>query len=329
MKVALIEPPIILDWEKGNKERISCLVNKNVEINRFDLVGNVEEADLIVLLESCTFKTQKDIKYFESLQHFNKSSKRLCTLNYEDAPPGFLPGLYSSLERFKYDPAIHLSWPHLVLPNEKINGSLPVPEHSVRMLFTFSGSCSHPIRRRLFESYKSSSTLYKVCEVKKWYDHNEGEKQSYIDDIRESKFVLCPRGIASYSHRIIETLALGKVPVIIADDWVPFSIPERDYFVKVAEKDISNIIPILEQKEDEYEKLKDQATSIYSKYFDPRLCYSVALNQLTDFYDRLLAISPDYFRHRWRSRKFWKTNKWCIEDRIIRKLKKLLKRPRS
>ena len=195
------------------------------------------------------------------------------------------------------------------------------------MLFTFSGSCSSPIRREIFDLYKSCPGKYKINEVKKWYNHNLGEKKSYINDIRQSKFVLCPKGIASYSHRITETLALGKVPVVIADDWVPFSIQEKGYFVSVKENDLSNLIQILAQKEIVYEKLKTNAINVYKKYFNPQFCYSMALNQLADLYTRqLLHIDSVYIRHRWNSRKFWKNNRWCIEDRIVRKINKMINR---
>ncbi len=325
INIALIQPNVILDWEKGSIARIEGLVNKTPELNHFKIVNRVADAELVVILESCILKTQRNIRDFERMLYLNEDNRRLCTLNYEDSPPGFLPGLYSSLETFKFDPSIHISWPHLVLPNEQINEVNPGEELPVTMLFTFSGSCSNPIRREIFDLYKSRPGKYKINEVKKWYNHNLSEKKSYINDIRQSKFVLCPKGIASYSHRITETLALKKVPVVIADDWVPFSIPEKDYFVRVKEIDLPNLVQILEKKEEEYEKLRAAAVNVYTKYFDPLFCYSIAFNQLADLYaTQLLNISSAFIRHRWHSRKFWKKNKWCIEDRVARKIGKIV-----
>ncbi len=327
INIALIQPDIIRDWEKENIQRICSLITKNENLNEFKLVTGTEDAHLVVLLESCLFKTQRNIKDFENMLHFNEGHRRLCTLNYEDSPPGFLPGLYSSLEAFRFDPSIHISWPHLILPNEQVNERRLNGETQANMLFTFSGSCSNPVRRQIFNLYIRHSDKYKVTEVKKWYNHNEAEKRSYIDDILQSKFVLCPKGIASYSHRITETLALGRVPVVIADDWVPFTIPEENYFIRVEENAISNLIQILERKENEYEKLKTNAVRVYNKYFNPRLCYSIAFNQLAELYTRqLLEINSDFIRRRWNSRKFWKNNRWCIEDRVMRKINKMIKR---
>jgi hypothetical protein len=325
VKIAIIEPNVILDWEKGYIDRIITMANKNPDLNQFRLVSHEDDADLVVLLESCTFKTQRNIKDFESLLYLNNNRRRLCTLNYEDSPPGFLPGLYSSLNAFKFDSSIHISWPHLILPNEKINNVLFNEEAHTSLLFTFSGACSSNIRRKIFDLYSNSSSGYKIQEIKKWYNHNQDEKQSYIDDIRMSKFVLCPKGLASYSHRIHETLALGKVPVIIADEWVPFNVPEKNYFITIPEKDIPNIVQILEEKEPEYERLRKNVITVYNKYFSPDICYSIALNQLGDLYtNRLLNITSHHLSSRWNSKRFWKINKWCIEDRIIRKAREVI-----
>jgi hypothetical protein len=325
-RIFLIQPQKILDWENGYIQRIRSLAGKNPAINNFVFVENEDDADLVVLVDSCTFKTQKNIKEFESLLYFNENNTRLCTLNYEDAPPGFLPGLYSSLEAYKFDASMHLSWPHLIFPNEKINAIDHNEDIQPDCLYTFSGACSSPVRRRMFDLYPAGSDRYKIQEVKKWYNHNESEKQSYIDDIRRSKFVLCPKGIASYSHRIYETLAMGRVPVIIADDWVPFSIEEKNYFIKIPENDIDKITRILEANEGRYALLNENVQKVYNKYFNQANCYSIALNQLCKLYrESLINITSSDLKNHWKTKTFWKNNKWTMRDRIKRKAGKLFR----
>ena len=46
-------------------------------------------------------------------------------------------------------------------------------------------------------------------------------KQSYIESIEDSKFVLCPRGPATNSVRFYEVLSRGRIPVLIADTDLP------------------------------------------------------------------------------------------------------------
>lgn len=323
LSIALVQPPVLQKWEHGEIPRIMRCLEGGAAAARFILKADPQQADLVVLLESCSFKTHHDIPAYRELPYLRDQCRLYC-INYEDGPPGFLPGLYSSLERFRFDPALHLCWPHLRFPNELID-DLPASSRSMPpdLLFSFSGSCSHPMRRRLFDGVKSSNR-WVIREINKWYNHNAGEKQGYVDEILRSKFVLCPRGIASYSHRIVETMALGRVPVVIADDWVPFSLDDRDYFVRIAEKDIGRVASILSELEADYERYRMAAVRVYQQYFAPDVRYTVAINKLCDFYrQRSTSINFETLDRRWRSRKFHHSNGWCLEQRVTRRARRL------
>jgi hypothetical protein len=322
LSVALMQPPALLEWEHGEIQRITGLLARSGAQTHFSVTTDPHRADLVVLLESCSFKSHRDIPSYRSLP-FLQNRCRLYCINYEDGPPGFLPGLYSSLERFRFDPGLHVCWPHLRFPNELID-RLPASALSrpLELLFSFSGSCSHPMRRRLFDRVKSGSR-WVVREINKWYNHNAGEKHDYVDEILRSKFVLCPRGIASYSHRIIETIALGRVPVIIADDWVPFSIEDRGYYIRIAEKDVERVAPLLSELEPDYEQYRAAAARVHEKFFAPDVRYTVAINKLCDFHRaRQGSISFEMLDRRWRSRKFHHSNGWCLEQRVTRRARR-------
>ncbi|KAF9597933.1 hypothetical protein IFM89_022683 [Coptis chinensis] len=71
----------------------------------------------------------------------------------------------------------------------------------------------------------------------------------YQSEIARSVFCLCPLGWAPWSPRLAESVALGCVPVIIADGIrLPFSNTIRwpDISLTVAEKDVSDLANILE-----------------------------------------------------------------------------------
>lgn len=71
----------------------------------------------------------------------------------------------------------------------------------------------------------------------------------YQSEIVRSVFCLCPLGWAPWSPRLVESVVLGCVPVIIADDIrLPFSssIPWSEISVTVAEKDVDRLDTILE-----------------------------------------------------------------------------------
>lgn len=48
-------------------------------------------------------------------------------------------------------------------------------------------------------------------------------RQTYLDDLEDSDYVLCVRGQGNYSLRLFETLAMGRIPVVLDTDVVlPF-----------------------------------------------------------------------------------------------------------
>ncbi|CAF2164898.1 unnamed protein product [Brassica rapa] len=71
----------------------------------------------------------------------------------------------------------------------------------------------------------------------------------YQSEIARSVFCLCPLGWAPWSPRLVESVALGCVPVIIADDIrLPFPSAVRwpDISLTVAERDVGKLGEILE-----------------------------------------------------------------------------------
>jgi hypothetical protein len=73
----------------------------------------------------------------------------------------------------------------------------------------------------------------------------------YNKIIMDSIFSLCPEGTGPNTIRLWESMALGSIPVIYSDDWLPPQIPEMDW------QDFSVFIPIKE-----YENTLDILTSI-------------------------------------------------------------------
>ena len=64
-----------------------------------------------------------------------------------------------------------------------------------------------------------------------------GGSDTYIQEVKESIFCLCPRGFAPWSRRLYDSILLGCIPVIIADYIeLPFEdmIDYRKFTVKIA-----------------------------------------------------------------------------------------------
>jgi hypothetical protein len=70
------------------------------------------------------------------------------------------------------------------------------------------------------------------------------QRRIYVENMVESDYVLCARGIGNFSYRLYETLSLGRIPVFVDTDCVlPLEdeIEWRDYCVWVDEADIGRI----------------------------------------------------------------------------------------
>ncbi|EYU36147.1 hypothetical protein ABFS82_14G240200 [Erythranthe guttata] len=88
----------------------------------------------------------------------------------------------------------------------------------------------------------------------------------YQSEIARSKFCLCPLGWAPWSPRLVESVALGCVPVIIADGIrlpFPSAVPWAEISLTVAENDVDSLGDILEHV------AATNLTSIQRNLWDP------------------------------------------------------------
>lgn len=69
-------------------------------------------------------------------------------------------------------------------------------------------------------------------------------RAEYVENMLESDYVLCARGIGNFSYRLYETLCMGRIPIFVDTDSVlplEFDIDWRDYCVWVDEAEIDRI----------------------------------------------------------------------------------------
>ncbi|XBH88411.1 hypothetical protein VPH35_075698 [Triticum aestivum] len=144
---------------------------------------------------------------------------------------------------------------HVVIPPHvppEVALELPEPEKARRDIFAFfrgkmevhpkniSGRFySKKVRTELLQRYGRNSKFYLK---RKRYD-------DYRSEMARSLFCLCPLGWAPWSPRLVESVLLGCVPVIIADDIrLPFPSVLRwqDISLQVAEKDVASLETVLD-----------------------------------------------------------------------------------
>ncbi len=332
-KLAFVQSSRAADWEKAFMLRVKDELAQSIPGASFQIVDQIEQADLVLYSDTISRKSSRqelsDCR--KLLTRVQAQGGLLFALNFEDQPLGVLPGIYSSLPPQCFDSKLHLSWPHLEAPNKAVEIAPMTCPSQAQLLFNFVGSRSHRLRKKLFSLYGSTSGGdWKVVEIDRWYNHTEGEQNQYVQDIINSWFVLCPRGIAAYSHRIFESILLERVPVIIADDWVPFSFPEQGYYIRIPEKEIGQIVPILEREFKNYDVYHSNLLKVKSKWFTSRSRYQKVAEHFLQFQQQCrVAHDPAKLIERLNSVEFHKANGLLSYQRVFKTGTKILNQLRK
>ncbi|MBE7157880.1 MAG: exostosin family protein, partial [Rhodospirillales bacterium] len=98
-----------------------------------------------------------------------------------------------------------------------------------------------------------------------------------------SKFVLCPRGVGTSSIRLFETLAAGRVPVIISDQWVPALGPDwKKISLRLRESEIASIPRLLATAEEQYPQMARAAWEAHAKWFSQAVIFHRLVSQCAE-----------------------------------------------
>ncbi|CAL0332305.1 unnamed protein product [Lupinus luteus] len=135
----------------------------------------------------------------------------------------------------------------------------------------------HPknISGRFYSKRVRSVIWRKFSGDRRFYIHRH-RFSGYQSEIARSVFCLCPLGWAPWSPRIVESVALGCVPVIIADGIkLPFPSAVRwaEISVRVAEKDVGRLSRILERV------ASTNLSVIQRNLWDPKTRHALLFNE--------------------------------------------------
>lgn len=135
--------------------------------------------------------------------------------------------------------------------------------------FSFRGSYTHGVRKKLKQLNTSSSPI-EVSSLLK-INTRQNVPEDYVTLIQKSHFSLVPRGHAIFSHRLLEVMKYGSIPIVIADDWVlPFSksINWERISIRCPEADISNIPELIQTVSSEKRHdMQQEVLDTYQTYF--------------------------------------------------------------
>lgn len=140
---------------------------------------------------------------------------------------------------------------------DKSGTALPLPYYDVhvtlqevkqRFDICFMGNIgSHPVRKKLAELVKHLELDSFVEDTRKPFYFHSKEKQKDLElaynlVMNASRYVLCPRGVGLNSIRFYEALALGKVPILIADDCkLPYATELEKAIIRVPENNLEQL----------------------------------------------------------------------------------------
>jgi hypothetical protein len=233
-------------WRNYSRLKKSALASNTRE---HQLVEAPEQADIILFTDAQS-DTQADIRTHDLTTRFRDRVFVYSTFAH-NIP--IVPGIYTCAERRWYLPShMRAGFYVKVFDHDWIQPSSI--ESEARYLFSFCGSFdTHPLRKRIASLAGPRGFVRDTSQ-----DEGRGFGKSaetyqqwaatYFQTIREAMFVLCPRGVAPSSYRIFEAMKAGRVPVIVADAWVPPVGPDwPEFSVQIPEKRLEEVPDLLER----------------------------------------------------------------------------------
>jgi hypothetical protein len=319
--------PLITD----ETDRIRNFNKYNANRDDISFVHNPEEADIIVIFEKWTFnrvKTYIDELYACSL--VMDFPNKVFTMNDDDFPCGFLPGLYISLRPKTYNPLRHRTCCYAGTINEFIDEYYKEAfSTKPSLLFSFRGNIdNHPVRRRILMKYSNRSDSKMTAINLFHHEYTAEQKKQYIQEILNSYFVLCPGGFSPSSYRLYEVMALARCPVIISDSWIPIEgIAWDKCSIKVRESQIRLIPKVLQERKEDAIRLGLNARKVWEDNFSEESRFQRYMDYIIDIYSgRYKDYDEGKHQKQWKSRRSFSKNGWTFEQRIAGKIKRLSER---
>lgn len=210
----------------------------------------------------------------------------------DDAPLGFLPGLYTSLPARLFDRTRHRAWIYWRLQNPFVLQAKE-PREQPRFLASFHGGYSHHVRRWLFDrapQFERHNIRVIRTEHRRFAPNPHDpaladDQRHYVEMIQASKFSLCPRGNGTGTFRVQESMCLGRAPVIISEEWVPVEGPDWNSFaIFLHSENLDQLPAILRTYEHAWEAMGRNARTAWERWFRPRDYALHALDLITNIY---------------------------------------------
>ncbi len=256
------------------------------------LAAEPSDADIIIFVDNHFYPEWRLDTLLEHpfLQRF---PERCMVYDERDNPWSGLPGVYVSMSAKRFDPSLHRAWSYYRLPLHTVPPATVAPD----LLFSFMGSPSHPTSgghgtRREIILLRDDRALIEDTSGFLFYDSrgdpaaHAARQRRFAEIIGRSKFVLCPRGAGTSSFRMYEVMRAGRVPVIIADQWVAPIGPDWPKFsIRLGQDAIGQVPDLLRQREADWEGMAAGAVAAYRQWFAPDVSFHHIVEQCRSIMD--------------------------------------------
>lgn len=234
-----------------------------------------EAADLIIFFEPDDQWLARDVRNHPYARRY---PDKAFLVDPSDRVIPYLPGIYASIERSRYDRSrVRSGFFPTVYDHDWVTHD---PAASPTLLFSFVGSTQG---LRVRDDILALEHPRAVIRDTGGDPANEGGRpeasyERYRRDfgavMRDSQFILCPRGAGASTPRFFEAMKAGRVPVILSDNWVAPEGPRWDAFsLKVRERDISSLPSLLEHHEARAADMGRMAREAWEQWFSEPVCF--------------------------------------------------------
>lgn len=285
----------------------------NSDLGGHNVVSDPSEADIIIFAETYD---GLDPYFFDVVRHpvYRQFSDKCILYHINDTAHTLCRTISPSVERTHPNSRSRRSFSYIVRVHENTARGIVQPQGGRgKYLFSFIGDpATHPVRRRILTLRHPEALLRPASGISAMgMDKSERESfhRRYIEDTLYSDFVLCPRGFGASSMRLFEVMELGRVPVVIADSWLPVAgLPWNEFAVFVMEKDVSQIPALLESRRGDAVGMGIRARAVWEQYFSPGKVLESLISTATElleqpygpkekWQDRLALSHPKHWRN--------------------------------
>lgn len=285
-------------------ENFGCkwLVEHSAPLRNLVLVDSADDADVIIFIENHPGSDPYFWKMFSSPAY--KSNPSRCVLYHDaDLSVTTVRTISPSIERWQFNPNQHRSLHYVarLCANDVVDRCTAAPIDSWKYLYSFIGSVrTHPIRRDVMRLRQDDAFVLDTSGQNAWEMDAANRAKFHEQFARvcaDSAFVLCPRGIGPATYRLFETMQMGRVAVVISDEWVPpAGVDWNNCVIFVAERDVHHIPAKLAERAGSAAAMGKHARNEWERVFSPANSLQMIAEAAID-----LVNQPDSLWRRFRA----------------------------